>query len=139
MWGVLVFYDQFVKLCKARGVSPSAVMVSIGLNKSNATFWKRGSIPKGDTLQKLADYFGVSVDYLLGISDSAWAKAEQQIRDTSRPSILGEPLPEDVQRVASSMEQMNEEGRGKVVDYAEDLEASGRYKKRGAAGMGKEA
>lgn len=66
MWGEFVFYDRFVGLCKERGVSPSAVMVSIGLNKSNATFWKNGSIPKGDTLQKLSDYFGVSVDYLLG-------------------------------------------------------------------------
>ena len=66
MWGGFVFYDRFVGLCKERGVSPSAVMVSIGLNKSNATFWKKGSIPKGSTLQKLADYFGVSVDYLLG-------------------------------------------------------------------------
>ena len=68
MWGEFVFYDRFVGLCKERGVSPSAVMVSIGLNKSNATFWKNGSIPKGDTLQKLSDYFGVSVDYLLDIS-----------------------------------------------------------------------
>ncbi len=71
-----MFYDQFVKLCKARGVSPSAVMVSIGLNKSNATFWKKGSIPKGETLQKLAEYFGVSVDYLLGASDSAAGNTE---------------------------------------------------------------
>jgi len=45
-------------------------MKAIGLNKSNATFWKRGSIPKGDTLQKLADYFGVSVDYLLGKAET---------------------------------------------------------------------
>ncbi|MEH2939054.1 helix-turn-helix domain-containing protein [Lawsonibacter sp. JLR.KK007] len=134
-----MFYEQFLVLCQKNGTSPAAVARALGLGNSTTTVWKKGSIPKGDTLQKLADYFGVSVDYLLGISDSAWAKAEQQIRDTSSPSILGEPLPEDVQRVASSMEQMNEEGRGKVVDYAEDLEASGRYKKRGAAGMGKEA
>lgn len=65
-----MFYDRFMGLCKERGVSPSAVMVSIGLNKSNATFWKKGSIPKGDTLRKLADYFGVSVDYLLGKSST---------------------------------------------------------------------
>lgn len=64
-----MFYDRFSELCKERSVSPSAVMVSIGLNKSNATFWKKGSIPKGETLQKLADYFGVSVDYLLEKTD----------------------------------------------------------------------
>lgn len=29
------------------------------------TYWKRGSIPKADTLQKIADYFGVTTDELL--------------------------------------------------------------------------
>ena len=65
-----MFYDRFIYLCKKRGVSPSAVMVAIGLNKSNATFWKKGSMPKAETVQKLADYFGVSVDYLLGNTDN---------------------------------------------------------------------
>lgn len=55
-------------------------MVSIGLNKSNATFWKKGSIPKGDTLQKLADYFGVSVDYLLGTEKAPAPEGERQKR-----------------------------------------------------------
>lgn len=60
-----MFYDRFIELCKERNVSPSAVMIAIGLNKSNATFWKKGSVPKGDTLRKLADYFGVTVDSLV--------------------------------------------------------------------------
>lgn len=61
------FYDRFLELCKERGVSPSAAARSIGVATANATYWKRGSIPKGETLQKLADYFGVTVDYLLGL------------------------------------------------------------------------
>jgi len=60
-----VFYDRFTELCRERNVSPSSVMIAIGLNKSNATFWKKGSVPKGDTLRKLADYFGVTVDSLV--------------------------------------------------------------------------
>lgn len=60
-----MFYDRFTELCKTRGMSPASVTREIGLNNSSSTAWKRGSIPKGDTLQKLADYFGVSVDYLL--------------------------------------------------------------------------
>lgn len=62
----MAFYDKFSELCAQRGVSPSSVAKAIGLTTANPTYWKRGSIPKGDTLQKLADYFGVSVDYLLG-------------------------------------------------------------------------
>lgn len=61
-----MFYDRFANLCAQKGVSASFVVQQIGLNKSSATYWKNGAIPKGDTLQKLADYFGVSVDYLLG-------------------------------------------------------------------------
>lgn len=62
-----MFYDNFAALCKQKGVTPSAVMRTIGLNKSSASYWKRGSTPSSDTLQKLADYFGVPVDFLLGL------------------------------------------------------------------------
>lgn len=60
-----MFYEQFAELCKEKKISPSIVAETIGLNRSSVTFWKRGSTPKGETLRKLANYFGVSVDYLL--------------------------------------------------------------------------
>ncbi len=63
----MAFYDIFIYLCKQRGKSPSAVAREIGLNDSSTTYWKRGSIPKSDTVQKLADYFCVSTDYLLDV------------------------------------------------------------------------
>ena len=31
--------------------------------------WKKGKVPKSDTIHALAEYFGVSSDYLLGIDD----------------------------------------------------------------------
>lgn len=69
--GEFVFYDTFLNLCAQKGVTPSAVMRAIGLNKSSATYWKKGSIPSSETLQKLADYFSVSMDFLLGIKPLA--------------------------------------------------------------------
>ena len=65
--GEIVFYDNFLRLCAKKNVTPSAVMRAIGLNKSSATYWKKGATPSSDTLQKLADYFNVSVDSLLGV------------------------------------------------------------------------
>ena len=61
-----MFKKIFIDLCNERKVSPSAVCKSIGL--SNATFsqWTEESIPRRATLQRIADYFGVSLDYLLG-------------------------------------------------------------------------
>ena len=61
----MAFYDNFIKLCKERDVYPSHVALAIGLTSASPTYWKRGAVPKADTVQKLADYFGVTVDYLL--------------------------------------------------------------------------
>lgn len=61
----LTFYGQFITLCDNKGVSPSAVVQAIGLNKSNATFWKNGSLPSSTNMKKLAEYFGVSADCLI--------------------------------------------------------------------------
>ena len=61
-----MFWQTFKKLCESVGTSPNAVCANIGLSTAAATYWKNGSIPKGDALVKVADYFNVSVDYLLG-------------------------------------------------------------------------
>lgn len=62
-----MFYDRYVKLCASVGKSPSAVAVEVGIGKSNVTYWKTGrNSPTDLTMQKLADYFGVSLAYLKG-------------------------------------------------------------------------
>ena len=46
--------------------TPSAVALEIGLTKPSVSRWKSGSMPTDATLQKVADYFGITVDELLG-------------------------------------------------------------------------
>lgn len=61
------FYDLFMELCEQRGIKPSWVARECGFNRSNITNWKNGGYtPRGATLQKIADYFGVPAGYLLG-------------------------------------------------------------------------
>lgn len=62
------FCDRFLALCKTCGKTPSAVLKEIGLTRMNASLWKKGSMPSSTNLQKLADYFSVPTDYLLGTS-----------------------------------------------------------------------
>ena len=65
-----MFYDTFLSLCMERGVKPTTVTTELGLSNATATHWKqRGTTPNGKTLQMIADYFGVSTDYLLTGSD----------------------------------------------------------------------
>ncbi len=65
-----MFYERFLTLCKNRGVKPTAVADAIGLSRTNASFWKKGSIPSATNLQKLADYFEVPLDYLMGTHET---------------------------------------------------------------------
>lgn len=62
----MAFYENYVKLCNSVGKSPSAVAVELKFGKPSVTRWKSGTEPRDATLQKIADYFGVTVDFLKG-------------------------------------------------------------------------
>lgn len=60
-----MFWDNYLELCNSVNKSPSGVAVEIGLSDAAATGWKRGARPRQTVLMKIAQYFGVSVEYLL--------------------------------------------------------------------------
>lgn len=58
-------YEIFEKLLKAKNVTAYRVAKETGISTATLTQWKNGSsTPKTDKLQKIADYFGVSLNYL---------------------------------------------------------------------------
>ncbi len=67
-----MFWENFVKLCEARGVKPNPVAKELGLSSGSVTYWKQGKIPQSTTLQKLADYFGVTTDTLLNDAEAEY-------------------------------------------------------------------
>ena len=61
-------YENINALCKSKGVSGSRMCLDLGLSKSTMSDLKNGRI-KGvsiPTAQKIAGYFGISVDELYG-------------------------------------------------------------------------
>lgn len=59
-------YEIFSKLLHLYGVTPYKVSKETGVSQSTLSDWKLGKItPKSDTMKKIADYFGVTVDYLM--------------------------------------------------------------------------
>lgn len=59
-------YEIFKKLCDEKGVTPYRVCKETGLTTSTLSNWKAGRYtPKQDKMQKIADYFGVTIDYLM--------------------------------------------------------------------------
>lgn len=62
-----MFFDIFIALCDKKGVSCTHAAKEMGLSNSITTKWKKtGATPGGETLDKVAAYFNVSTDYLLG-------------------------------------------------------------------------
>ena len=61
-----MFYDKYRQLCKSVGKSPSAVAIELGISKGAVSTWKNlGRTPQVAQLQKVADYFHITVDQLL--------------------------------------------------------------------------
>lgn len=65
-----MFIDVLEKLCQENKTTVTQVLKALGLSTSKGTAWRNGSIPNGEILEKLADYFGVSIDYLMGRTDN---------------------------------------------------------------------
>lgn len=67
-------YDIYLKLLEEKGVKTSDVCKATGIVASTFSDWKKGkSAPKQDKLMKIADYFGVSLEYIMTGSDSKYS------------------------------------------------------------------
>ena len=59
-------YEIFEKLCQSHKITPYQVCKETGLTTATISNWKAGRYtPKADKLQKIADFFGVSIEYLM--------------------------------------------------------------------------
>lgn len=60
------FSAQLQKLRKEHGVTQDTLAAHLGVSPQAVSKWENGSYPDGDLLPKIADFFGVSIDYLYG-------------------------------------------------------------------------
>lgn len=59
-------YEIYQKLLDEKGIKNADVSRATGISNMTLSDWKNGkSTPKQDKLMKIADYFGVSLDYLM--------------------------------------------------------------------------
>lgn len=112
------------------GLSQKELAEKIGVAPNTFHGYESGKHdPKSNLLAEISRICGVSVDFLLGLE-------ERQSTPTSSINDAGVLTKEEVFRISTAMNQMNEEGRERVVEYAEDLAAGGRFKKPSTAELG---
>lgn len=65
-WVGLVMWEIFEELCALKGVTPNAVAKATGVPQTTLSNWKkRRNIINAKAAGKIAEYFGVSLQYLL--------------------------------------------------------------------------
>lgn len=105
------FYDNYIKLCAAHDKSPTAVSKEIGLSNAAASGWKNGKKPSAVTKQKLADYFGVTVEELTG--------EEQKEKPNALDGIELEKLSPARRALLEALDGMDDENIMKIVRIAQ--------------------
>lgn len=59
-------YEIFEKLCEEKGITPYRVCKETGITTATISNWKAGRYtPKQDKLQKIAEFLGVTIEYLM--------------------------------------------------------------------------
>lgn len=61
-------FDRVKELCRKHGITVVQLEEKVGFGRNSMYSWKKNN-PSSDRLEKVADYFNVSVDYLLGRTD----------------------------------------------------------------------
>lgn len=131
-----MFYDKLVELCNQKGITLTELTRRIGVNKSNVTYWKRGSEPKSSTLQKIASALEIDVTELL----QPLKVTEIDLGDglKQRKEIHGEPgnklTPEKEEAINKGLlldffDKLNDKGQQKAVAYVELLAGHPDYNK----------
>ena len=83
--------ERIKKLCATKGITLAELERILGLGNGSIRKWEIVSSPSVANLQKVADYFGVSTDYLLGrspVPHSASALMQQH-----RGQLTNQPVP----------------------------------------------
>ncbi len=124
-------YEIFSELLQTHGVTPYKVSKETGVSQSTLSDWKRGiSTPKQDKLQKIADYFNVSLEYLMTgeekeggeryyLNDETAQMAQKLFRNKELRVLFDaaqDATPEDLKTTYDMLMALKKKERGTDVD-----------------------
>ena len=123
-------YERIFELIKEKGLTAYRVSKDTGISQASLADWRKGrSNPKIDKLQKLSEYFGVSIGYLTG-------EADERIDTQTPPKHQGYYIDKETAEYAemlrtrpnarllfSAAKDISKEDMQKAVEYIEFLKS----------------
>lgn len=108
----LAFGANLTKLRKARGLSQSETAAALGITQSTYAGWETGTRKvQLSTMLQLSNYFGVSVDVLIGVQKAAVPATDERAFD----------LKESEKNLILTFRKLNREGKQKLCERADEL------------------
>lgn len=112
----MCFFDNFVRLCEQKKVKPSRALTEAGVPKSAYSYWRseagagNDAKPTNQNAVKLAQYFDVTVDYLL--------TGNQKENPPQQPQSEVDVA---VERIRRKLESMPKEQREALMNLIEKM------------------
>lgn len=96
----------------AKGITVRSLAKDLNVSVGVLSDWQNGNkTPRGDSIMKLAEYFGVTADYLLGLTDASVIDTDIRIScDTTG-------LSEKAVKILSGMEKSDVEKLSKLIEF----------------------
>ena len=131
-----IFATRLKKLREEKNISQQELAEVVGTTNKAVSTWEQGTkVPRQPRIKKLADYFNVSVDYLLGRTEmKMWENWDEQY-DTNTLGqqahifeVMQKIMP-DVYELLMEYNDLNEEGKKQAVLRIKELTYIPEYKK----------
>ena len=125
----MTLYNRVRRLCSDQGISISNLgdhLTDVDISKSAVSHWKNGSVPRAEVIKAIADFFGVSPDYIVK-GDRAPATAADAIcvpADSAPVAIIGgqkRKLSEQEVAVLHLCKDLDVVQKAKLLAYAAGL------------------
>lgn len=107
----MIINERLKALMSEKGVTWKQISEELKIGKNQPKYWEeKDTLPDGKTLIKLSQYFGVTVDYLLGVEDrnAALMKRAFDILDESNTT-------EQEKALLAMFRSTSEEGRLRII------------------------
>lgn len=123
-------YDRIFEIMKEKELTAYRVSKDTGISQASLADWRKGrSRPKIDKLQKLSEYFGVSIQYLTGESDQIDDTQQMQApngyyvdKETAEYAEMLRTRP-GARLLFSAAKDISKEDMQKAVEYIEFLKS----------------
>lgn len=123
------------RLRKERHLTQTQLAEHLNLSQATIASWENGSRrPDLDYLPTIAEFYGVSVDLLLGRDETSKPTVATTDEDFDWNAAFADPEYETLHIMARGMKKMSPENRQKILDvaqrlFAEDFDAEGNRRK----------